>query len=381
MTPSDRARRRLRIFAVLIAAGFGALALVAWWTGRENLREGSVVATGGPPLEITKIPTTYSAVYRVEDRAGEDRVVTTEKVWVRRPFESRIEIWRGAPPGSRRVTVRQSAFGVLTSRSERAQPLNVAAPPSLATGDLRIDAPLAAALADTSILRRERREVYGRACQVYRTGGPVFAGDLTPYRAGIGELADVCIDGNGLVLEEVWMSDGRMLRRRVAVEVEADPPIDPDLLAIDVPEQPGVDRGAVERLAPAARPDLWVLDSTPQGFEQLGRYGVAISPMALPQLGGSAPDAAPVSTSDVYVRGPDLLVIDQDPSLALLTEAEGGRRQRSVELESLSDAVLIFDARMSEVRGTDGDGSVVRVFGTLPPSELLEIALGLKRGL
>lgn len=375
----DRPRRRLQVFALLIAGGFGALAFVSWWTGRENLREGSrVVSRGGPALAIGKIPTTYHAVYRVENRAGRELVVTTEKMWVRRPFSSRIESWRGAPPGSRRLTVRHSSFGVLTNVGERSAPLNITVPPSLASGDVRVDAALAEAVRDKTVWRRERREVYGRLCQVYRAGGPVFAGDLTPYEPGAGEFADVCVDRNGIVLEEAWTSRGRLIQRRVATELEVDEPINPELLKIDVPEQEGIERGAVERLRPGPGTGLWVLDGLPKGFELLGRYGVVISPSTIPRFGQLEPPVAPVSTSDVYVRGPDLLVIDQDPSLHVLTSRDS-RRERAIELENFEEAKLIVDARMSEVRGQDPDGSIVRVYGTLPPSLLVDLARTLRQ--
>ncbi|MGH7859910.1 MAG: hypothetical protein ACREQY_21500 [Candidatus Binatia bacterium] len=375
----DRPRRRLRIFAILIAVGFGALAVASWWAGREDLRAGSkVTAEGGPALRIDDVPTTYHVVYRTENHAGNALVVNTEKVWVMRPFTSRIESWRGAPPGTERLSVRQSSFGILTNVSGSTTPLNIAVPPSLASGDLRIDAALAEAVSDRTVWRRERREVYGRACQVYRAGGPVFAGDLERYEPRSGEYADVCVDRTGLMLEEAWFSKGRLLNRRVATEVRTGEPIDPELLAIGVPEQEGFERGAVERLVPGSPTEgLWVLDQVPRGFEVLGRYGVAIPPSAIPQTSQFLP-IAPTSTADVYVRGPDLLVVDQDPSLEILTRQEG-RFERKIELPNLKEAKLIVDARMNEVRGQDEDGSIVRIYGTIAPSELIELARGLRR--
>ena len=170
MAASDRGRRRVRNFAFGLAALFAAVAAVSWWTSRDNPREGSRPVGDGTTLEIRSIPKSYRAVYRVENRAGTKLTVTTEKMWVRRPFDSRVESWRGAPPGERRLTVRQSNFGVLAQVSERSAPLNIAAPPSIASGDVRIDAVLADAVRDRRLLRRERREVFGRTCQVYRAG-------------------------------------------------------------------------------------------------------------------------------------------------------------------------------------------------------------------
>lgn len=375
MSTPERARRRLLVFALGVAAAFAALAVVSWWQGRDDLREGSkVISGGGPALRIAKVPTSYRAVFRVENRARE-LVITTERTWVRRPFRSRIESYAGPPPGTGRPTIRQSVFGVLTSQSSRTEPLNVAAPPSLATGDVRVDAVLQDALEDRTILRRERREVYGRQCQVYRAGGPVFAGDVERYLPREGNYADFCVDRNGIVVEEFWVYRGRPIQRRVAVEVDIDPPIDASIFRIDIEPTPGAARGVVEKVDPdeVDETGLWELPETPEGFTSLGRYGVVIPQAAVPSIGGQSQGPGPSSTTDVYVRGPDLLVVDQDPSLLRVVENES-RPTREVDVDGLKDAELIIDARMSEVRGITPDGSVVRIFGTLTPSELLDLA-------
>lgn len=379
MSSPEPGRRRLLFFALAVAAAFGALAIASWWQGRDDLREGSkLVSSGGPPLRIGKVPTSYRAVFRVENRARE-LVTTTERVWVRRPFQSRIETYPGPPPGAGRPTVRQSAFGVLTSRSPRAEPLNIAAPPSVATGDIRIDAVLDEAVKGRTILRRERREVYGRLCQVYRAGGPVFAGDIERYVPAQGDYADVCVDRNGLVVEEYWVYRGRLIQRRVAVELDIDPAIDTSIFRIDVAPSQGATRGAVQRLDPddVDETGLWELPEPPSRFKYLGRYGVVIPQAALPNVGGQPSGPGPSSTTDVYVRGPDLVVVDQDPSLLAVIENEN-RPARKVTVQGLEGAELIVDARMSEVRGRSPDGSVVRIFGTLSPSRLLDMARQLK---
>ncbi len=361
---------------------FGALAFSNWWTNRDELRAGSkVVSRGGEALAIDHIPTSYRAVYRFENRARGELVVTTEKVWVRRPFASRVENWKGAPPGTTRESLRFSAFGVFaTSSRGSAAPLNIAAPPGLSSGDLRVDAVLDEAVETKTMLRRERREVYGRQCQVYRVGGPVLAGDIEGYEPGRGTYTDVCVDRNGLVVEEYWVDEGDLLRRRVATEVDIDPPLDRDLFEVVVPENPDVDRGAVGRIdvdpSQDGRP-LWTFADEPKGFERLGHYAVVRSSQSVPQMSGGLPSVPLTSTSEVFVRGPDVLVIDQDPSLGQLVNLEN-RTTRDVDAAPLEDAKLILDARMSEVRGQAPDGSVVRVFGTMPTDELVELARGLE---
>ena len=330
-----------------------------------NLRAGSV-EDDGPGVRITSIPATY----RVEDRSGRTPIFTTERYWVRRPFDSRIETLSsaGAQEG-----LRQSTFGVLANQSPSAQPLNIAVPPSIATGDLRIDPALRAAAADGTLLRRERRRVYGRLCQVYRAGGPVSAGTITPYKPPSTDFADACIDTHGIVLEEVWISSDKLIRRRVAVRLQIDPPIDDSRFAIDLPASAASLQGSVKRIAP---PPRWVLPSVPAGFRSIGTYTVAVPQAAVPQGTGGGPSIAPVSTTDVFVNGPDVLIVDQDPSLAGYVQGDD-RSARRVELGPLADGRLVLDARLDEVRGSTRDGSFVRVLGTLPPDELIQLARGM----
>lgn len=375
---ADVGRRRARIFAIVIALFFGGVAFTSWWTTRDNLRAGSSqISGGGAPLEVDRVPETYRATYRVENRAGAELIVTTEKMWVRRPFSSRIETWRG----NERLSLRQSAFGILASQSRgTGAPLNITVPPSIASGDLRMDAILSESIRDSSILVRERREVYGRTCQVYRAGGPVFAGDLTPYKPGQGTYTDFCVDRNGLVIEEYWVDDEKLLRRRVATEVAIDPPLEEKLFAIEVPESKEVSRGIMRRIdeddVPDSKIPLWKLPRTPKGFDHLGRYLVVLSDQALPPNSG-IPAGGALSSADVYQRGPDIVVIDQDPSLAQRASLEE-RIFRDVKLSNLREEKLIIDARMSEIRGRTGDGSFVRLFGTLSPDELIRLARGLR---
>jgi Tfp pilus assembly ATPase PilU len=76
-------------------------------------------------------------------------------------------------------------------------------------------------------------------------------------------------------------------------------------------------------------------------------------------------------------EGPDVLVVDQDPSLGILVNLEN-RPSRKVDLDGLRNGRVIVDARMSEVQGFAPDGSLVRVFGTLPPAELIDLAKRLR---
>lgn len=367
----------MTIYALGFAVVFGGIGAANWWSSREDLRAGSkVVSQAAKPLEIEKVPTTYAATYRFENRARDEVIISTEKVWVKRPFASRVESYKGPVASGRPGTVRQSVFGTLSSRSEGgSEPLNIAAPPSVASGDIRIDAILEEAVRSKAMVIREQREVIGRHCQVYRAGSSVLAGDVPIYKPGGGDYADVCIDANGIILEEYWVQDDEPLRRRVALSLRVGLPLDNDLFEVEVEATPGVKRGLVERVKIEPSNDgtpLWTLGKPPAGFDSLGRYAVVLSPDAVPSTGGM-PGIPPTSTSDVYIRGPDIIVVDQDPSLATIASFEG-RPIREIKLDRLRNAKLIVDARMSEVRAETGDGSLVRILGTVPSEELIDLA-------
>jgi hypothetical protein len=66
-------------------------------------------------------------------------------------------------------------------------------------------------------------------------------------------------------------------------------------------------------------------------------------------------------------------VIDQDPSLTAVASQES-RPMRDIDIGPLGRGKLIIDARMSEVRALTDEGSLVRVFGTVKPSELIRLA-------
>ncbi len=161
------------------------------------------------------------------------------------------------------------------------------------------------------------------------------------------------------------------LERRVAVRLAVNPPVDDEQFRIRIPSSAASLQGRVQRVD--AAPAIWSLRTVPRGFRSLGLYDVAVPSIALPQSPSGAPAIAPESTTEVFVNGPDLIVVDQDPSLGRYIAADD-RPAKRVDLGSLRNGELVVDARMSEVRGVTPDGSAVRVLGTLAPSELVRLA-------
>ena len=368
-------RKRLRAFFLMVTVLAVAGYLFNWWIHHRPVgRPGSRGISSGTPFHIGTIPTSFYARFEVTTFAGGKPVVTTEKTWVERPFASRIETWSGTKLSS----VRQSAFGAFANISPSSEPLAIAVGPSLGSGDLRVDVALIDAVRRHVIEKREKRNVYGRVCQIYRAGGPVSAGDLTTYRAGASEYADFCVDRDGIVIEEWWVRNNSLLRRRVARLVHVGR-VRASAFRITVRPTPGMDTGSIDQVPDNdATVKLWTLAEAPKGFVHLGRFAVV-----LPSAASANPNPSPVpapptsSVTDVYTSGPNLVVVDQSPALASAAAAEN-RPTIKITIAGLRNAVLILDGRSNEVRADTPDGSFVRVAGTLAPSRLIALARSLR---
>lgn len=352
-----------------------------------DVRAGSEVL-GDPPGEPVAVPSTpraYRIVYRIENRAAGDLVVETEEVTVRRPFDGRVVDRAGEPPGGRRQSVTVTRFGFFGTDSPRAEPTVLHVPPNPPAGDADpVDALNAAVGLDRAELRERRRiEAVDRRCQVYRIGGPIAGGALTPIGAVEGEHTDVCIDSSGLVLEEVnVVDDDRVLRRRVAVDVDESPDLGEEAFSGPDAEVAPADEGggSVLEVEPTSRPPadpFFELPSAPGGFEHRGRYAV-IPPQAEAFADPVQRNARVAGVSDVYVGGPDLVVIDQGGTLGRVDAFENHPFGRPVDVGALGTGELLLGARISEVRVARDGGRYVRVYGTVAPELLLDVIRSLE---
>ena len=355
----------------MVAAG---AATGAWYAfGRDEPdridRDGSVAAAGAA-VEVTRTPETYRVVYRLEEQSGDDVTDSTEVLSVRRPFESRLEIRAGTPPGEAIETVQVNAFARFRTGTPGEDGGTFIVPPAVAGDDLRLE-PVVDDLLDAGVQRRERREVLGRPCQVYRalTG---LLGRPAPPAAD--EHVDVCVDEAGLLLEQVEVFEGRLVARRLAVEVEEDLRLDDDLFAVGdttlTVEQGG---GAVRLLAPGSQPPgtFWELPSAPAGFRLVGRYSV-VPPQ--PENFGDPTRIAfrRAGVSDVWARGPDLLVIDQGGTLQGAAPFEMDPETPRVDVGALGEGEILVAGTGAEVRVPMSGGRFVRAYGSVPVETLVE---------
>jgi hypothetical protein len=328
---------------------------------------------GGEPFFPTRTPASYAITYTVTDMTQSRPTRTTERVQVRRPFESRVEV---ADAGGRVIGARASRLGALATQGGDGRWRELSLGPALATGDLRPGPALRDALERGWIDVRGRKEVVGRRCQVFRSGSTIAAGTLQRLARGGRDFADTCIDEAGLVLEEEWHIGGRRVQRRVAPAVdERAGSFDSAPDAEPVGESDG--GGSSVEVKREGLPPGFFLDlrQAPSGFEHRGRYAV-VPPRVDVGRNPLSQSSQAVSTAivDVWVKGADMLVVEQgtrtDPNVGLPVPTT----PVDVDLGPLGRGQGFVDFRTSEVRAELPAGAFVRIYGTLPLAELTRVA-------
>ncbi len=367
---------RRRWVAVGAVVGIGlALGLTALSRRDAGIdRSGSITIGAGKPIVIDRIPNGYRIEYRVEERVGDDIRLSTDRLSVRRPFDSRLETWTGAPPGRALLSTEIATLGRTGNTRGDADEARSDQPPAVAAVDVRLDVSLESAVKDGFLRRRERREVIGRPCQVYRSGARLHAARLQQPTKDA--YVDSCVDRNGLVLEEVRFADGSGRSRRVAVTVALEPDLADTLFHVGeanltVPNG----GGSTRRVVPTSTPpgEFWQLDAPPEGFALVGRYGV-VPPQPENFTDPAREGFRQAGVSDVYTRGTDLIVIDQGGTLRAQPPWTVDPTNAAIDLGAIGAGEVVLTPRGAEVRALTGGGHYVRVFGTLAPDALAAIA-------
>lgn len=343
-------------------------------------RPGStVLAERGDVLAVAAAPASFEIRYEVSDGegAGSDR---TETLQVRRPFESRLV----TELGSGGQQVQTAVFGALRNRSDDRDPSVLGLVPALAVSDLRPEPVVAALVADGVLVPRERREVLGAECQVYRGGSLLFGGDAAPYDPEAASFAEACLDARGLLLEELLYLGGEPVLRRLATAVAIDPPLDdPDFEVTEELTLPATEGGGETRpLAADAQPPGAFLEPAgpPAGFEPAGRFSVVYPAATAGEQAANDPDRR-ASIVDVWGRGPDAVLLERGGTLsggapftdhALAVEVEVDDPGFEVER-----AELVRSLRGLELRLTRPGGQFVRIHGPVGEAVLREVLAGL----
>jgi hypothetical protein len=304
------------------------------------------------PLALSAAPASYRIVYRVT--SGKD--VSTRIVEARRPFDVRTEDHEGPPPGGQLRSLSVGTFTRLLTRAGDADPVVIQVPPSPAPGDPRPDAGLQAALEAKRVRAGGRRHVLGRTCQVYRADDGV----------------ESCIDAAGLLLEE--RSTGRVT---VAVGVDVHPLLSDERFAVEgTPLTIQQGGGSVRPVDPSSLPpgSWWVLPEPPAGFTAKGRYAVVPPNQAEGFSDPTKRDSLIAGFADVYVRGPDVLVVDQGSTLGGGPPFGAEDRTLPIDLGAPGQGEVVPTLGTVQARIAVGGGHFLRLVGTLPPRQLESIA-------
>ena len=345
-------------------------------------RDGSKEVDGSPdgPLAIAEEPSSYRVVYRIE-RYDPDKIqVSEDRITIRRPFDGRVQSFIDG----RQTGDRASRFGALIITTGEG-PRTLVSPPSPATGDLRLAPALADAVEEGWLELRERRKVLGRECQVYRAGSTVVAGTLVPVGTTAGERSDLCIDDEGLLLEEVWFKDGLPLQRRVATSLEVGKtyPDSTFQLAADEPALT-IDQGngfiREVDAASAFEGTVYRLTEPPEGAEYRGRFVVqppTLSPFQNP-LDTAAERREQVSMVDVWVRGPDVLAFSQTIAADIAAVPSDAKTAKRIDLAPIEDAAAVLDLRSNEVRAELPEARFLRIAGSYTREDLVAVARSLR---
>jgi len=398
--PEPPRRGRGWLIAILATtAALAAIVVVALVVGGGNgsKQPESVLLTATPvegasgALGITAPPADYAVTYElvtaddtgnVADTAPPPSSRTystaTEAFKVRRPFATHIENLDGSPPGGDVQQTIISDFGryATTAAGDDQQVETIL--PGAGIGDWRLDAILDDVVEDGTFELRERRELLGRECQVYRTGSPLENYELTKPTAST--YTDLCVDASGLLLEQVAVQDGALLEHLTATAVDVAPALtDADFAITGTP--PGLADGGYELTPIDGVPtdqSYWSMSQPPTGYALQGRYlwqqnatdsssqGTSTDPST-----GAATTVVP-SYVDVYTNGSDVLVVVQGPT--------------SVEPSSNTDPTIDATAPtlgeatlQSKLTGTQllahpaqTPDWFVQVTGTMPRNDLVE---------
>jgi hypothetical protein len=379
-----RTRRRWWVLSAVVAVAVAG-SLLAWtqpWGSSHSLASSAPAGFADP--------VGYHITYAVTIPGTQE---TTEQLWVRRPFDSVDETLAGPPPGGSldlAIVARLGAQILHSGGGAAATLIHVAAAP--AANDIHLGPILAAALSAGRLRYRGTSRVDGRPCRVYRSAQSLQTPGPLPVLGNGSSYVDTCVDDDGLPLSEASYKGARLVELRTAVAVQvgasAAAGVDYQMAGELTPFDQG--GGSFNQLAPGSRPPgpSWAPSWLPAGFVAAGRYDVVPSqPQAFdlsnqgsgPPTPSGLPGALVAEIDDVYVSGPDVIVVEQGGTLngARFAAPTGGT---DVQLGPLGEGQLSLSATASVVTAEPTRGfAFVRISGTVPPALLVRIARSMRQ--
>jgi len=294
-----------------------------------------VIAGATGALAITKPLATYGIKYDSTYNNAGTTSTSTNDYLVQRPFDSALSI-KAPDPETNTDFSAVSAIGIKSylSGGQASAQTDV---PAAGLADFRFDASITDLVADGSYVLKERRTLIGRECQMYRTGQSPETYSMAPPTAT--NYTDVCIDGSGLILEEIVVVNGSFQQHMVATSVNESPTIasaafkplaDPPLLSASGSTLAPLDATKVPV------PGYWVFATPPVGYTLQSRYTYAqniadpaadTTSASIPATVAAAGTATTVAKTiivpsyvDVYVNGQNYIVVHQGPTSVIPTD-------------------------------------------------------------
>ena len=358
--------RRRRLLIAIAVIGAAAAAAATYLLSGSTARARPVAGT----------PLAYHVVYRVTVGGS----VSTESVWVSRPFES-VQV---DSEGSVNYLTLVDRLGSQVTAASTAQPFVERVPAAASPTDVRPDVVIQPARQAGLIKFIGQSVVAGRDCTTYRSASSLRAGILAPAGAG-GNYTDTCIANDGIVLRETAYKGGVVASDRVAVNVtEGSSSVRGADFGLSGSPTPVIQGGgAFAPLTLTSRsPGLnWAPSYIPSGFREVGRYAVIPpQPQVFGQIdaGGSTSGELPGSTvtevDDVWVRGADVIVMEQGQTIdGSSFSAPSGAE--AVELGALGTGQLQFTGTGPILTAEPASGRhFIRLSATLDPATLLRMA-------
>ncbi len=299
----------------------------------------------GGPTQVSA-PGSHRLVYRVEDLAQGPVRVTTEVMDVASPQRARKVVHAGnSAAGTSLGGVAYAEEHLYLLRADGTSALVQDIAPTFAGPAWQLRVTLEAALAHRLAVRLNNQVVGGRTCTQWRTFAPLDAGPVLPANAA--ESAVSCVTVEGLLVQETWSIDGKVVRRRALVSEGAGPSLEDDgLLGAPAPTA-----------TPAAPPQESVKDVGPGHLATALGIPAPRAPLALPARRTAAviqlePDGAGVAVEGgvfSWGQGERLVVLRIERGLTrrLMVGREGfviRAGARSVLLQPVSAGVRLMFA-------------------------------------
>lgn len=316
-----------------------------------------------PPLDLGA-PTTYRITFAVV----ENDLARTETWTVRRPYESFVDSTRDGARISGNITALDNLYFYFTDRKGW---VGIQPERHRAGYDSRFEGAVPVMIELGLVEELGASTEAGRRCTEYRTGKPIGGTEVGPPTAE--ESVDFCIDGDGLLLREVWSRNGHVVteRRAAAVEVGLEVPdstFTPDAIAESAEDFDAVVRTQVRPLDDEGRAALGTDVEAPSGWTEDG--GVIRT--------GTTSSGASNSTEIVrfYRRGPDLVeVIEYFVDTAATLDDPAGAY---LELDGWAEAWFVPGFRTNSLRLRLDESHFVEIDATLP-QDAFAFADGLTR--